>query len=51
MSPLRRRLIEDMQIRNLAPSTQRAYSRSWFTSLVIFVNHLIYSVRLRSAPI
>jgi len=25
MSPLRRRLIEDMQIRNLAPSTQRAY--------------------------
>ena len=25
MSPLRRRLIDDMQIRNLAPSTQRAY--------------------------
>jgi site-specific recombinase XerD len=25
MSPLRRRLIEDMRIRNLAPSTQRAY--------------------------
>ena len=25
MSPLRRRMIEDMQIRNLAPSTQRAY--------------------------
>ena len=25
MSPLRRRLIEDMQILNLAPSTQRAY--------------------------
>ena len=25
MSPLRHRLIEDMQIRNLAPSTQRAY--------------------------
>ena len=25
MSPLRRRLIEDMQIRNLAPNTQRAY--------------------------
>ena len=25
MSPLRRRLIEGMQIRNLAPSTQRAY--------------------------
>src|SRR6202035_1380960 len=25
MSPLRRRLIEDMQIRNLTPNTQRAY--------------------------
>ena len=25
MSPLRRRMIEDMQIRNLAPHTQRAY--------------------------
>ena len=25
MSPLRRRMIEDMQIRNLAPNTQRAY--------------------------
>jgi integrase/recombinase XerD len=25
MSPLRRRLIEDMRIRNLTPSTQRAY--------------------------
>ena len=25
MSPLRRRMIEDMQIRNLAPNTQRVY--------------------------
>ena len=25
MSPLRRRMIEDMQIRNLAPHTQRSY--------------------------
>ena len=25
MSPLRYRMIEDMQVRNLAPDTQRAY--------------------------
>ena len=25
MSPLRRRMIEDMQIRNLTPNTQRVY--------------------------
>ncbi|HSC27219.1 MAG TPA: phage integrase N-terminal SAM-like domain-containing protein [Vicinamibacterales bacterium] len=25
MTPLRQRMVEDMQIRNLAPATQRAY--------------------------
>ena len=35
MSPLRRRMIEDMQIRNLAPHTQRAYVEQ----VVRFVRH------------
>jgi hypothetical protein len=26
MSPLRRRMIDDMQIRNLTPNTQRVYA-------------------------
>jgi hypothetical protein len=30
MSPLRRRMIEDMQIRNLTPNTQRVYSANVF---------------------
>jgi hypothetical protein len=36
MSPLRRRLIEDMQIRNLARARNVPMSRSLFTSPVIF---------------
>ena len=28
LSPLRRRMIEDMTIRNLSPATQRAYSNA-----------------------
>jgi hypothetical protein len=27
MSPLRRRMIDDMQIRNLTPNTQRVYKQ------------------------
>ena len=30
MSPLRRRMIEDMQIRNLTPNTQRVYIANVF---------------------
>ena len=30
MSPLRRRMIEDMQIRNLTPNTQRVYVANVF---------------------
>jgi hypothetical protein len=34
MSPLRRRMIEDMQIRNLTPNTQRVRASSFFLSFL-----------------
>ena len=33
MTPLRHRMIEDMQIRNLAPETQRAYLQLYKSAL------------------
>jgi hypothetical protein len=33
MTPLRRRMIEDMQIRNLAPRTQISYVEKWRANL------------------
>jgi hypothetical protein len=29
MTPLRRRMLEDMQLRGLAPKTQQAFTRRW----------------------
>jgi len=46
MSPLRRRLIEDMQIRNLTPNTQRVY----VAQVVHFACHFRKSPDLLGPP-
>ncbi len=38
MSPLRRRMIEDMTVRNLSPATQRSYVPS--LSGILCVRHI-----------
>lgn len=51
MSPLRRRLIEDMQIRNLSGHTQRAYVEHVLRFARYFRSHLNILGRPRSGPI
>ena len=41
MTPLRQRMIEDMQVRNLTPHTQRAYLQMYRNSRTTFANHQI----------
>jgi integrase/recombinase XerD len=51
MSPLRRRMIEDMQIRNLAAHTQRVYVEQLVRFARYFGNRLSISGQLRSGYI
>ena len=51
MSPLRRRMIEDMQIRNLAAHTQRVYVEQLVRFARYFVDRLSISGQLRSGYI
>jgi hypothetical protein len=51
MSPLRRRMIDDMQIRNLTPNTLRVYVAILDRFACYFANPRIFSGRLRSGPI
>jgi hypothetical protein len=51
MSPLPRRMIDDMQIRNLSAHTRRAYVSKVFGLPVIFANLPSISDQLRSARI
>jgi integrase/recombinase XerD len=46
MSPLRRRMIDDMQIRNLTPNTQRVY----VAQVVRFACHFRKSPELLGPP-
>jgi hypothetical protein len=50
MSPLRRRMVDDMQIRNLSPQTQGSYVRQVAQSPAILANHRSISVQPRSEP-
>jgi hypothetical protein len=51
MSPLRRRMIEDMQIRNLTRIRNVCMSSRSSGSPAIFANRRNFSGRLRSGPI
>ena len=51
MSPLRRRMIEDMQIRNLTPNTQRVYVANIARFASYFASHLNVSGPPRSERI
>ena len=51
MSPLRRRMIEDMQIRNLAAHTQRVYVEQLVRFTRYLVNRLSILGQLRSGRI
>jgi integrase/recombinase XerD len=51
MSPLRRRMIEDMQIRNLTANTQRVYVAQVVRFAAIFANRQSFWGRLRSERI
>jgi predicted O-linked N-acetylglucosamine transferase (SPINDLY family) len=51
MSPLRRRMIEDLQIRNMAAHTQRAYVEQVVRFGDISANRLRISDQLRSGRI
>ena len=50
MTPLRRRMIEDMQIRNLAPRTQVSYVEQVDRFAAIFTSRQNVSGRPRSEP-
>jgi hypothetical protein len=44
VSPLRRRMIDDMSVRNLSPATQRSYLHGFRSSVATLGDHRIGSV-------
>jgi protoheme ferro-lyase len=61
VSPLRRRMIDDMMLRNLSPATQRSYLHVWLEEQVAklsrshdlakAINYMLHSNQLQPAPI